>query len=169
MHFSNGEFLTMPNTDTVFLGAGIKHAAILVDNGYSYDQIYPALRRAGVPTGETYDKFTVKDDLLDLVPPLSHPTLVRTISTLMRRAIRWEVKQGMLAKDSVAGARRSLAGNLATFLSLGNTLRGNRWVFSKKPIWKWDTPELRKNRHYELACHFVGIEPEEEKKEESAS
>lgn len=169
MHFSNGEFLTMTNTDTVLLGAGLRHAAILIDNGYSYDQIYPSLRRAGVPTGETYDKFTVEDDLRDLMPPISHPALARTIATLMRRSIRWEIEKGMLTPEKAVGARRALAENIATMLSLGNTLRGDYWVFSKKPIWYWDTPKLRKNRHYQLACHLVGIKPEEEQKEESKS
>ena len=169
MHFTDGEFLTMPNTDTVLLGAGARHAVILIDNGYSYDKIYPALRRAGVPTGETYDMFTVEDDLPDLMPPISHPTLVRTIATLMRKAIRWEMKKGMLTPESAIGPRRALAENLATFLSLGNTLRGNYWVFSKKPIWDWTTPQSKKHRHYQLACNFVGIKAEKENKEESKS
>jgi hypothetical protein len=168
LHFINGEFLTMPNTEIALLGSGVKTAAVLLDHGYTYDQLYPALRRAGIPTGETYDKLTVADDLPDLMPPISHPMLLRTIAILMKKSISWEIKEGILTKEGAHAPRRALAENLATFLSLGNTNSSNRWVFSKKPIWFWDTPKLRSHRHYRLACHIVGIEPEE-KKEESKS
>lgn len=157
MHLNNGEFLSMPNKDTVVTGSGAKMACILLDHNYSYDELYPALRAAGIPTGEKYDKLTLEKDLPKLFPPLDDEQFHRMILRLFNKSERHEKKLSMLTDQAAIEARGALAEAIATLMSLGKVNKRGRWVFSKKPIFDWSSDAARRSPHFLKACKMFGV------------
>lgn len=157
MHLNNGEFLSMPNNDTVVLGSGAKMACILLDHNFSYHELYPAMRAAGIPTGEKYDKLTLEKDLPRKVPPLSDEQFHKTIVRLFNKSERREKKMGILTEEAAMESRGALAEAIATLMSLGKVSKRGRWLWSKKPIFNWTTDEARDSEYFNKACKMLGV------------
>lgn len=162
LHMASGEFLAMKNIDTVVLGSGVKMTSILLDHNLSYDEIYPALRRSGMPSGEKYDLLSVEHDLPKAYPPISDPQIMRMVARLWRKSELTELKAKTLTPEQMHTARGALAETLATLLSLGRITKRNRWVWSKKPIFSWKEPEKRKHIFFTTACKAVGVKEDEQ-------
>jgi hypothetical protein len=157
MHLNNGEFLSMPNKDTVVTGSGMKMACILLDHNFSYDELYPAMRVAGIPTGEKYDKLTLEKDLPRMVPPLSDEQFHRTIVRLFNKSERREKREGILTAEAAMQARGALAEAIATLMSLGKVNKRGRWTYSKKPIFDWTSDKAKESLFFKKACKMLGV------------
>lgn len=159
VHFDKKEFLRIPPEDTVVTGAGVKMACVLLDHNFSYEEIYKGIAASGIPTGEKIDLLKV-DDLEDLFPPISHYGFLFHMSSMMKRALRREVKEGVIEDERREPILRLFAGTVATLLTFGRYKDG-KMIFKPNRVFSWNDPEARKRKAYKVACDIVGIEVDE--------
>lgn len=163
IHIQGKEFLALPNFDTVILGAGDKMAAVLLDNGLSYDEIYHTLRTHAIPTGIKYDVLNVDRDLPKMIPNFSDSMFIKVMVLLFNKALAREKKQNII-KDAQheIDARYVMAARMAVFMAMGKIVRG-KWKFNRNipDVFSFKDPISFKNKFYREACEMLKIIPEE--------
>jgi hypothetical protein len=156
------DFVTAHTDETVVLGSGEEMVHVLLDHGLPYEEVYPALRASGVPTGATFDVLSLEKDLPSLFPPLSHPNLIAIIKVMMNDRINRQVKNGAMKEDTAARVRYVLVEDLVTLVLLGDVKR-NKWYFRKDPICNWKDIDLvmKHKKLFQRMCGLVKVEFED--------
>lgn len=155
-------FTTALNDEVVVLGSGMEMTHVLLDHGVPYEEIYPALRSSGIPTGSTFEMLTLEKDLPHLFPPLSDYRLHAIISVMVDNKLRRQVKNNLLQKETEARARYVLVEDLATLSMLGK-VKEKRWYFNKNAVGNWsDINTVMKHRvKLESMCKLVKVKFED--------
>lgn len=174
MMLNEGKFAVYSVKEPVVLGSGVTMVQILLDHGISCEEIYPMLRRHGVPTGTTFDVFSLDKDLPFAMPPMSNTTMLVYISIYIRRSLRSSLKSGKITKETRIESLCMLVENIARFMALGKVSR-NKWIFNKKSIPEINSVEIiHKNKTLiEKACSIAKVKyqtflTDVEKKEKKA-
>lgn len=147
VHINDGQYLITPNNETLLIGSGTLAASILLDHNVPFEKLYPALRSFGIPTGATFDKLTVDDDLLDMFPPLSDWEFISTAVSNILLATKHEIEIGVLKPDQAELAMGSMARDIATLVTWGRrNPKTGKWIFAKNPEFDWDEPLPEKKK-----------------------
>lgn len=154
----DGIFTRAEHSESVVLGSGAKMAHILLDHNVPYEEIYPALRSCGIPTGAVFDKFCLDDLDKSLVPPLSEPNFTAMISVATSDKIKEALSKGEISEKVATDTYHGMVDLIATLLTIGK-VKNKRWYFSKKAVADWrDVEAIVKNMEIiSLACNMMRV------------
>lgn len=157
--FHEGKYGIYGHQTQAVIGAGRKMAAILLDHGVPYEDIYRRLRWSGLPTGATFDVLKASD-LPDLMPPVWDSEFLLTMHTRIKRQMQEEKEEGVLTPELEQVTIENVTKIFATFLTMG---RGkDKRSVALRPTFDFSTPEARKRKAWKSAVAITRYKPKDE-------
>lgn len=159
----NASWLQYDNNETLIIGAGKKAAAIFIDHNLPMSELYYALRSQGCPTGPTFDRLSVKEDLGAAFPPICDEDFLQVLTFFSKATFRKELRAEAVSKEEYEENLEGLAKIVAAFLTMGE-LKDNTFYFSDKPNFDYDSEEAKQSSAWKAAVAITAYKPAKERK-----
>lgn len=154
-------WVSFNHDDPIVVGIGKTMAAILIDHNTPIAEIYHALRISGCPTGTSFDKLTVSDDLHVDFPPVCEDPFLAIMSTLVMSVAMQRLKEEVFTQKGVADCCEDLTMAIATFLTMGK-IKDGKTILSRKPVFDFKSPASRRTKAWKIAAAFTEFKPFQE-------
>jgi hypothetical protein len=145
------------HNDPMIVGSGTKLAAVLIDHNKPIDEIYHALRLSGCPTGTTFDKLTVVDDISRDYPRVWDSVFIARMCMRIKTIVRKQVVTGDLTEEYAKEHYELLTQIVATFLTMGK-YKDDVPVIARRPVYDFESPASRRTKPWKTALEYTSYE-----------